>query len=107
MVSLDDVSGSATYTDVDLNTTGTTSLYKPANDGIVYGVYLLNGGSSAEVDIEITDGTDTATLQENGAGVNADFGNTLLVGSDQTIQATVQTAEGSAQTGTAVVITAE
>jgi hypothetical protein len=107
MPDLTDVSGSAKYTSVDLNTVATTDLYSPSNDGMVYGVYLLNGGSSAEVDLVVTDGSSTATLQENGAGANMAFGDTLLLGSGDTLQADVVTKEGSAQTNTAVVITAE
>jgi len=107
MVELTSVSAQSTYTDVDLNSTGTTTLLSPSTDVQISGVYLLNGGTSAEVDLEITDGTDTATLSEGSGGGNVTFGDTTILGAGDSLQITVQTAEGAAQTNTAVVIYAE
>jgi len=107
MVELTAVSAESNYTDIDLNSTGTTTLLDVATDVQVSGVYLLNGGTSAEADLEVTDGTDTATLSEGAAGANVAFSDATILGAGDSLQITVQTAEGSAQTNTAVVLYAE
>jgi len=93
------------YTDVDLNATGSTTLFDPDDGAEVSGVYLPNGGSTAEVDLEVTDGTDTTTLVVGGAGGRVEFGNTVRLGGDDSLQATVRVAEGTALTETAVAFT--
>lgn len=96
----------ADYTTVDLNATGTTALLDRDTAADVWGVYLRNGGSTAEVSLEITDGSNTATLADNrgSAGANIEFDGPLELAASETLQANVTTAEGSAQSNTAVVI---
>lgn len=109
-MNLNAVDASATYTTVDLNdTSGTTDLFDPSGDATVYGVYLRNGGSSAVVNLEVTDGSDTATVVNNRGSGGADIalGDTLALGNGDKLQVNVTTAEGSAQSNTAVVFKTE
>lgn len=94
------------YTDMDLNSTGTTTIYAPTNDAVVSGVHMANGGGTNEVRLEVTDGTNTATLA--GAAISAGdpihFEDEVhLAGGVDELQITVSTTEGSALTETAAV----
>lgn len=92
------------YTSIDLNSTGTTAIYNPTDEAVVHGVYLQNGGGTAVVQLEVTDGTDTAVLtpgQTGGEGI--DYTGPLGLDSDETLQTNVTTAEGAAQSNTAAV----
>lgn len=97
------------YTTVDLNATGTTAVYSSDSAAMVYGVYLRNGGGTAVVSLEVTDGTDTATLADNrgSGGANIAFGEELELAASETLQVNVTTAEGVAQSNTAVVFRSE
>ena len=106
-MNLNTVDAKVDYTDIDLNSTGTTDIYDPGEDATVYGVFLENGGSTAEVNLEATDGTDTAVLAQPGAGNDVEFGDTVVLGGGDKLQINVTTAEGSAQTNTAVVLRSE
>lgn len=98
----------ATYTSIDLNDTSTTStIYDPSTDAEVSGVYMQNGGTSAEVQLEVTDGTDTSVLAVPGAGNSLEFGDTISLGDGDSLQINVTTAEGTAQANTAVVFKTE
>lgn len=91
-------------TGIDLNTTGTTDVYDPSTEALVHGVYMRNGGGTAVVRLEVTDGTNTAVLtpgQSGGEGIA--FGDTIALDSGQKLQVNVTTAEGSSQTNDAVV----
>lgn len=93
------------YASVNLNATGTTALYNPTEDAVAHGVHLQNGGSTAVVQLEVTDGTDTAVLtpgQAAGDGIAWEPGEYGLDAGD-TLQVNVTTAEGAAQTNTAAV----
>ena len=96
------MSNGVTYTSVDLNATGTTTVYTPSTDANV-SVFMENGGSTAEVNLEVTDGTDTAVLAQPGAGGSVEFGDVVALDGDQSLQINVTTAEGSALTGTVAV----
>jgi hypothetical protein len=92
------------YTSVDLNTDATTDLYDPSDEAVVHGVYLQHGGSTAVVQLEITDGTDTAVLTPGqAAGDGIAFTGPIGLDSGEKIQANVTTKEGSAQSNTAAV----
>lgn len=96
------------YTTIDLNDTGTTSaVLNPSREATVYSAHMEHGGSTAEVNLELTDGNDTAVLAQPGAGNNLEFGDTVVVPSGETLQINVTTAEGSAQTNTCVVTRGE
>lgn len=107
MPQLDSIIAEGVYAEIDLNATGTTELFSPETDAFIYGVYLTNGGSTAEVDLEITDGTDTVTLESNAAGGNVSYENEIVLGRSDSLQVNVRVAEGAAQTNTAVVLKAE
>lgn len=94
----------AVFTSIDLNSTGTTTIWDPVS-GKAVGVYMNNGGATAEVQLEVTDGTNTAVLDVPGAGTNLEFGNEASLASSDSLQINVTVAEGSAQTNTAVVFT--
>lgn len=89
------------YTTVDLNSTGTTTVYDPDHDATVQGVYMDHGGGTAEVQLEVTDGTDTAVVRTPGAGTALEFGDDLALDGGQSLQINVTTAEGSALSETA------
>lgn len=91
------------YTDIDLNSAGATTVFDADGDATVTGVHMKNGGSTAEVELQATDGTDTATLAEPGAGSSLEFGDSIALDSESDLQIEVTTAEGSAQSNTAVV----
>jgi hypothetical protein len=107
MADLSSTINEGVYTDIDLNSTGTTEIHSSDADSEVSGVFLENGGSTAEVNLEVTDGTDTAVLAQPGAGSSIEFGETIYIGKDDSLQINVTTAEGSAQTNTAVVFKGE
>jgi len=107
MADLNNDNQSAEYTSIDLNSTGATTVYDPSDDSEVSGVYLNNGGSTAEVQLEATDGSDTSILAVPGAGNSLEFSGTALLDSGDSLQINVTTAEGAALTGTAVVFRAE
>lgn len=92
------------YTDVDLNDASAHTVYNPSGPAIVYGVWLANGGGTADVQLQVTDGSDTVNLTATqGAGNDLRFTNTIALSSDDSLQINVDTAEGSAQTDTAAV----
>jgi len=95
------------YTSIDQNTTGTTTVYNPDTDAEVTGVYLDNPGSTAELALEVTDGTDTARLADPGAGNALSVGDSYRIGDTDSLQVNVLTAEGTAQSATAVVLRTE
>lgn len=101
MANLNTTDSAAVYESIDLNTTGPTTLYSPDTDAELTGVYLPNSGSTAEVSLEITDGTDTGTLTASGAGGTIEFGDTIRIGQSDSVQLNVTTAEGAALTETA------
>lgn len=97
-----------TFTDIDLNDTSTTStIYNPSVPTTVYGVFLEQGGGTSEIQLELTDGSDTVVLDEKGAGENLSFQNMLVLSKAESLQIDVTTAEGSAQSDTAGVCHAE
>jgi len=104
MANLNTTDSTAVYTSIDLNTAATTTLYDPDEDAEISGVFLPNGGSTAEVSLEVTDGTDTGTLAQSGAGGAIEFGDTIRIGEADSIQLTVTTVEGAALSETATVL---
>lgn len=91
-------------TGVDLNADATTDVYDPSQQAIVYGVYLPNGGSSAIVQLELTDGTDTGVVTPGqGAGDAVDYTGPIVLNKGWKLQVNVTTVEGGAQTNDAVV----
>lgn len=106
-MSLNTTEADVSFTEIDLNATGTTTIYDPNTDGEVFGTFLENGGSTAEVQLEVTDGTDTAVLSNPGAGDGVSFGETIRLSPTESLQINVTTAEGAALTNTAAVSRAE
>lgn len=90
------------FTSIDLNTADATTIYNPIR-GTVSGVYMKNGGSTAEVELQVTDGSNTATLAVPGAGNNLEFSGDIFVDKGVSVQIDVTTKEGSSQNNTAVV----
>jgi hypothetical protein len=107
MPNLNNIDSAGVYTSIDQNSTGSTTVYDPTGDGEVTGVFLENSGSTAELALEVTDGTDTARLAEPGAGNRLAFGETIRLGIGDSLQVNVLVAEGTAQTETAVAFTTE
>ena len=107
MVDIGGFKAGVTYTDIDLNTNAATEIYNHDGDAAIYGVYMENGGSTAEVNLEVTDGTDTAVLAQPGAGGSVEFGETVVFDNPESLQINVTTVEGAAQTNTCVVFHGE
>lgn len=107
MSNLNNSDSAGVYTSIDQNATGSTTIYDPNGDGEITGVFLENSGSTAELALEVTDGTDTARLTEPGAGNPIEFGETIRLGIDDSLEVNVLTAEGVAQSETAVAFTTE
>lgn len=96
------------YTDIDLNDTSTTStVYDSSGDAKISYVTLNNGGGSADVQLEVTDGSSTVVLANPSAGNGFEFTSTLYLSAGDSLQVNVTTAEGSAQTNTCVVSRSE
>lgn len=96
------------YTSIDLNTTGTTTVYDGDREAIIHGVYAENSGGTLEVQLEITDGTDTTVLTlDQGAGDGIAFETELELDPSNDLQLNVTTGEGAIETTTAAVIRSE
>lgn len=95
------------FTDVDLNATGTTTVANPDKDARVSAVYLANGGSTADVQLEVTDGTDTVIVDDPVAGSGITHETDVMLDKGESLQVNVTTAEGSALTETAAVCVAK
>lgn len=91
------------FTDVDLNTDATTDVLNNSRQTKVYRVELPNGGSTADIQLEITDGSNTHILDNPSAGNAISFTDTIVIDADETLQVNVTTVEGSAQTDTCYV----
>lgn len=101
------MTSNANFTSIDLNDTSTTStIFDPIN-GRATGVYMENGGTTAEVQLEVTDGSNTAVLAVPGAGNNLEFSGEIHLDKSDSLQINVTTAEGSSQSNTAVVFTGD
>ena len=98
-----------TYTSVDLNATGTTTLYTGTQEAMVAAFLGTESGTTVEVSLEATDGTNTTRLADNegSAGTSIAVSDTIPITSSESLQANVHTAEGSDLTGTAVVFAEE
>lgn len=107
-MSTPDTTPDVEFTSVDLNTGGTTTLFDGTGAADVHAVHLANGGSTAVVQLEVTDGTDTAVLTPGQAGGDSiAYENTVEIPPGKTLQANVTTVEGAAQSNTAAVFRAE
>lgn len=89
------------FTDVDLNADAVTTLADPASDARVSSVYVPNGGSTAEIQLEVTDGTDTVVIDNPAAGSGIEHETDVLLDEGESVQMNVTTVEGSALTETA------
>lgn len=82
-----------TYTTVDISSTGTTTVYDPSVDATVYLVVTPNEGiSTAEIDLRITDGNNTSSLDDPGAGTGVDFRETFVMPASDQLEIQVETA---------------
>lgn len=92
------------YTSIDLNTNATTDIVDTSRQTKVYSVHMLNGGSSAVAQLEVTDGSSTGVLtQGQSAGDTISFTGPIVVPSGETVQINVTTVEGAAQSNTCLV----
>lgn len=89
------------FTDVDLNTDATTTLADPDSDARVPAVYVPNSGSTADIQLEVTDGTDTVVVDNPAAGDPIEHEVDVLLDEGESVQVNVTTVEGSAVTSTA------
>lgn len=89
------------FTTVNLNATGTTTVANPSGDARVPAVYLANGGGTADVQLEVTDGTSTVVVDDPAAGSGIVHETDVLLDEDESLQVNVTTAEGAALTETA------
>jgi hypothetical protein len=89
------------FTDVDLNADAVTTVADPDTDARVPAVYLANGGSTAEIQLEVTDGTDTVVVDDPAAGDPITHETDVLLDEGESLQVNVTTVEGSALSETA------
>lgn len=89
------------FTTVDLNATGTTTLADPDSDARLPAVYVPNGGSTADIQLEVTDGADTVVVDNPAAGEAIEHETDVLIDAGQSVQVNVTTAEGTALSETA------
>ena len=95
------------YTDIDMNADSTTTIYNPGTDAAVYGVYLTVSGSTAEFDLEVTDGSSTEVLESVGGGSNLRFTDDIVLGESDSLQIDITTVEGTTQSDTCAVFRKE
>lgn len=95
------------YTSIDLNTAATTTVYDPTTEAEVDGIHLNHGGSTAELRLEVTDGTNTAVIQDAAAGDPIHYPEPLHLNSDDSLQVVVEVVEGASLTETAAVSRSE
>ena len=91
------------FTDIDLNTDATTVIFDPSTGATVERVEVPNGGSTAEFDVEVTDGTDTVILASSGAGNAVTLSDPVPLDDTTQLQVDVTAVEGGALTETAAV----
>lgn len=92
------------FTDVDLNDNATTEVYNPGKEAHVYFVKMENTGSTAQAQLELTDGSSTAVLTTTqSAGDDIAWTVGMALGPDDKLQVNVTTVEGSALAGTVAV----
>lgn len=96
-----------TYTTVDLNSTGTTTIYDGDVGATIQGVYMKNDGGNAIAQLEVTDGTDTGVIRELAVGGNLEYDGDIDLPPTDDLQINVTTAEGSAETAEVVVVANE
>lgn len=90
-------SSGVSYTNVDQNATGTTTLYDPNSDAYFYAGKLDNVGSSAVLVLEVTDGTNTANMTAGQtAGNDIDYGDTVELDGASLVQVNVTTVNSDA-----------
>lgn len=90
-------------TTVDFNTDATTPIYEPTTSATVRRVEVPNSGSTAEFDIEATDGSNTVVLASSGAGGSVSITNPIPLDGSWSLQLDVTTVEGGALSETAFV----
>lgn len=98
-----DESVTTSYVTVNVNTTGTTELLNPSNPTVIHGVFYATPTASSAADLELTDGSSTGKLEENGDDSNIEFSGPLPIDSGQTLQANVTSSDTDTD-GTAVVV---
>jgi hypothetical protein len=86
------------YVTVNVNTTGTTDLLDPSNTRRIHGVFGAAATASSTIDLELTDGTNTATLDGNADGDDVVFGETFNMRSTDKLQANVTSADTDTDT---------
>jgi len=95
------------FTTVDLNTAATTTVANPTGDARVPAVHLAHGGSTAELRLEVTDGTDTAVLADPAAGDPVHYETETMLDEGESLQVVVEVTEGGALSETAAASVAE
>lgn len=97
-----------TYSDVDMNDASAQDIYDPSAPATVYGVWLENSGSTADVELQVTDGSSTVDLTNlQGGGSDLRFTDTVTLSKGDKLRINVDTAEGSSQTDTAAIARVE
>ena len=93
------------FTEVDLTTEGTTTVYGNDTEAFVSGVYFVNPSSSARVQLEVTNNANTVEFipaQEDGNNIR--FGSDIVLGEPDNLQVNV-TKTGSGANDCVVFVT--
>ena len=93
------------FTEVDLTTEGTTTVYGNDTEAFVSGVYFVNPSSSARVQLEVTNNANTVEFipaQEDGNNIR--FGSDIVLGEPDKLQVNV-TKTGSGTNDCVVFVT--
>ena len=93
------------FTEIDLTTEGTTTVYGNDAEAFVSGVYYVNPSSSARVQLEVTNNDNTVEFipaQEDGNNIR--FGSDIVLGEADKLQVNV-TKTGSGTNDCVVFVT--
>ena len=93
------------FTEIDLTTEGTTTVYGNDTEAFVSGVYFVNPSSSARVRLEVTNNANTVEFipaQEDGNNIR--FGSDIVLGEPDKLQLNV-TKTGSGTNDCVVFVT--
>ena len=93
------------FTEIDLTTEGTTTVYGNDTEAFVSGVYFVNPSSSARVQLEVTNNDNTVEFipaQEDGNNIR--FGSDIVLGEPDKLQVNV-TKTGSGTNDCVVFVT--
>jgi hypothetical protein len=95
------------FTDIDFNTEGRTTVFDPQSGSFVWGVFLRNSGNTSNASLEISNGENRATIDDNrngGGGEDIERDTQWHLSTSEKLEINVTTTEGADLTETCIVI---